>query len=294
MKSNRAFTLVELLVVIAILGLLAAILFPVFSRVRENGRRTSCASNLKQIGLGIMQYAQDNDEIMVPGWHDGNCYTNGGFVYGTNSGNCGGGLTPSGNYKWMDMIFPYVKADQVFNCPSARRNAPKYSYANGTNFGHYAANLAYKGPDNTQDSLTPPFSHYRETAPGTFLRYVPVNTARFGNAAGTVMVVDARAGAALNYAMSWDTPTSTPSTVYDLRGEGEDVNEPAGSTWVNTNGGCCAISARHLNTINVLWADGHVKATKLESIIEGKTIPVTQGASVTNRYVYTSWTVEDD
>lgn len=54
-NTKRAFTLIELLVVIAIIGILAAILFPVFARARENARRTSCLSNLKQVGLGMMQ-----------------------------------------------------------------------------------------------------------------------------------------------------------------------------------------------------------------------------------------------
>src|SRR5687767_10691477 len=61
---KTAFTLIELLVVIAIIALLAAILFPVFARARENARRAGCQSNLKQIGLGIMQYSQDYDELM--------------------------------------------------------------------------------------------------------------------------------------------------------------------------------------------------------------------------------------
>jgi type II secretory pathway pseudopilin PulG len=52
------------LVVIAIIAILAAILFPVFARARENARRSSCASNLKQIGLALAQYAQDYDERM--------------------------------------------------------------------------------------------------------------------------------------------------------------------------------------------------------------------------------------
>ena len=59
---RKAFTLIELLVVIAIISILAAILFPVFARARESARRTSCLSNLKQIGLGIMMYVQDYDE----------------------------------------------------------------------------------------------------------------------------------------------------------------------------------------------------------------------------------------
>lgn len=66
-KQNRtAFTLIELLVVISIIAVLAAILFPVFARARENARRASCMSNLKQIGLGFMMYTQDYDEMMPP------------------------------------------------------------------------------------------------------------------------------------------------------------------------------------------------------------------------------------
>ncbi|MBZ0172326.1 MAG: DUF1559 domain-containing protein, partial [Phycisphaerales bacterium] len=62
-RSRRlAFTLIELLVVIAIIAILAAILFPVFARAREKARQSSCASNLKQLALGLMQYAQDYDE----------------------------------------------------------------------------------------------------------------------------------------------------------------------------------------------------------------------------------------
>lgn len=62
MRAKRGFTLIELLVVIAIIAILAAILFPVFSRARENARRASCQNNLKQIGTAIMQYTQDYDE----------------------------------------------------------------------------------------------------------------------------------------------------------------------------------------------------------------------------------------
>src|SRR4028118_1774787 len=69
--SRSGFTLIELLVVIAIIGILASILFPVFARARENARRSSCQSNLKQIGLGILQYTQDYDEKLPLRRHDG-------------------------------------------------------------------------------------------------------------------------------------------------------------------------------------------------------------------------------
>jgi prepilin-type N-terminal cleavage/methylation domain-containing protein/prepilin-type processing-associated H-X9-DG protein len=97
--AKSAFTLIELLVVIAIIAILAAILFPVFARARENARRASCMSNLKQISLGVMQYTQDYDERMPSNYVK---------------------LTSSGSQIrwWADLIQPYVKSYQVFVCPS--------------------------------------------------------------------------------------------------------------------------------------------------------------------------------
>src|SRR5262245_48870524 len=67
-RTPNAFTLIELLIVIAIIALLAAILFPVFARAREKARQSACASNLKQIGMGILQYTQDFDERYPSVW----------------------------------------------------------------------------------------------------------------------------------------------------------------------------------------------------------------------------------
>ena len=119
-KARRAFTLMELLVVIAIIALLAAILFPVFSRARENARRSSCQSNLKQIGVGILQYTQDYDETMVRVYYPSST-TNASGTVGCRLEDASFGEEATGNtnYKWMDAIYSYVKSEQLFVCPSA-------------------------------------------------------------------------------------------------------------------------------------------------------------------------------
>jgi prepilin-type N-terminal cleavage/methylation domain-containing protein/prepilin-type processing-associated H-X9-DG protein len=106
-RIHQGFTLIELLVVIAIIALLAAILFPVFAKARENARRASCQSNLKQIGLGWMQYSQDYDEHVVPWATD---------LLGTDPNFTGQA------FFWDAALDPYVKNTQIYKCPSLAIN----------------------------------------------------------------------------------------------------------------------------------------------------------------------------
>ena len=96
---RKGFTLIELLVVIAIIAILAAILFPVFARAREKARQTSCLSNLKQLGLAALSYAQDYDELLPK----------------ARNWNHQQGM-------WFASLYPYVKNSQVFQCPSLLSN----------------------------------------------------------------------------------------------------------------------------------------------------------------------------
>lgn len=117
-KSGKgfAFTLIELLVVIAIIAILAAILFPVFARARENARRASCASNMRQLGLGILQYTQDYDERLPAAMvgEDGKNKTGGWMFYSA----FGSGTTDPKFDPAQGSLYPYVKSSQIFVCPS--------------------------------------------------------------------------------------------------------------------------------------------------------------------------------
>ena len=183
----RGFTLIELLVVIAIIAILAAILFPAFARARENARRASCMSNLKQMGLGVMQYVQDYDEKYPP-CAANNTRTDGKFLY--------------------HRLDPYIKSAQVFVCPSDAINK----------VFSYGYNYAYLG-------ATP---------------FMMVNMAQVASPSQMVMLTD-KAG---NDAGDWVNP---PQYFYD--GPPYGFNTP-----------------RHLEGLNVAWADGHVKWHKIAAL----------------------------
>jgi prepilin-type N-terminal cleavage/methylation domain-containing protein len=106
---RRGFTLIELLVVIAIIAILAAILFPVFAKAREKARQSSCLSNIKQLGLGALQYAQDYDERMMPDRLPTLTPVTPTGPYVRNGNNY---------YFWTDFVQPYVKNSQILLCPS--------------------------------------------------------------------------------------------------------------------------------------------------------------------------------
>jgi prepilin-type N-terminal cleavage/methylation domain-containing protein/prepilin-type processing-associated H-X9-DG protein len=136
LRRDRGFTLIELLVVIAIIAILAAILFPVFAQARAKARQSACLSNMKQLGTGLIMYAQDWDETMpindyignglapLPGWRD-----------------------PRAGDSWASGIYPYVKNLQIYVCPEAV---------------HYPADksVPWRSPDNPEDGTVSYLMNY--------------------------------------------------------------------------------------------------------------------------------------
>ncbi|HPT99521.1 MAG TPA: DUF1559 domain-containing protein [Armatimonadota bacterium] len=121
LHTRRGFTLIELLVVIAIIAILAAILFPVFARARENARKTTCMSNCKQMGNALMMYYQDYDELLprrqieLPAPFTYNGYNHSKLL-------------------WYMALEPYHKSTGVMNCPSSGK-VWKGNYSGDTAYG---------------------------------------------------------------------------------------------------------------------------------------------------------------
>jgi len=228
-KTTSAFTLIELLVVIAIIAILAAILFPVFGRARENARRTTCQSNLKQIGLGIMQYVQDYDETMVPGYQ--------------------GAASPTGNaylVPWHHLVQPYVKSFQLFRCPSNLTpettsqwirddsgTTPRIAISYKANGGNY-----YDGSYNERWASAP----LRNTH--------------------AIRPMDANGGSWTGGArLAQFTETSRTILVFE---NGDITNTDA----VSSRPSSSLYVTNHLATSNFLFADGHVKALKPSATVK--------------------------
>jgi prepilin-type N-terminal cleavage/methylation domain-containing protein len=228
---RKGFTLIELLVVIAIIAILAAILFPVFAQAREKARQASCQSNLKQIGLAEIQYAQDYDEI-YSGSYNNNAA--GQRVY------------------FPELLYPYTKSTAVYYCPdqgltsgmtddgicggNASANPNTVHTVNGTcygptNYGYNSmnngANIGSIGNDQAHNALA------QITNPSETLLMMDVSNANGGQ-------------------MNIWTETAT-----DVTGSTGFYGGPA---WNGTTTPGDPARIHPLGTgFEVLWYDGHVK-----------------------------------
>jgi prepilin-type N-terminal cleavage/methylation domain-containing protein len=138
--KKRAFTLIELLVVIAIIAILAAILFPVFAQAREAAKKTSDLNNQKQLGLGLIMYAGDNEDYMPSAYFHRNWP--------------GGGGLNGGYIHWSSMIYPYVKNWDIFKSPGDKLGGMAPTCYSGNNQGKGAPS----GQISATCSVFPPFT----------------------------------------------------------------------------------------------------------------------------------------
>jgi len=280
-QARNAFTLIELLVVIAIIAILAAILFPVFARARENARKSSCQSNLKQIGLASAQYTQDYDESLYP--HRFNSTPN--PLMQQNGGPIDNALITGSAQKkifWISLLQPYAKSLQVFQCPSNPQGfvggGPLDCEAAGCGGQGYGGQNSYAH----NDLLSPADSFNGGVGP------LPIKLAQLQRVASTVAVVDGSYygampnpagalpsnsnvvfGGAATTAAGFEAAVGSQYPYY----YGNIGNNLMSYNPANTGGTGTAVidnetagSQRHMGFVNALYADGHVKAQRVETI----------------------------
>ncbi len=225
-RSSKAFTLIELLVVIAIIAILAAILFPVFARAREKARQIACLSNEKQIGLGLLQYVQDNDEdfpVRYPFTVDA-------------AGNHHNIFDANGHmHSWKDELYPYIKSMGVYKCPD---------------------NPAAQMYDATDSTPIPGVSF-----PGGYAMWLPEDNTfaqKLGHGDASpqpLSGLDQPSNSLIILETSWLFADTGPYLGYSEPSPGISGNcAPGPSSWN---------SGHSINSGNIVYMDGHAKYTHL-------------------------------
>jgi len=264
-KTNyRAFTLIELLVVIAIIAILAAILFPVFAQARESARKTSCLSNTRQLGTGIMMYVQDYDEMYPSNSWD------------TPPINTRDTDAKDPNYlsalQWVWRVQPYIKNRQIFACPSdpnAKNGWTGYSLDGTCNDGwgiptpiSYASNvevLGYAGFENPNGCF----------GDGSFIpdwNMAPKSMAAIPTPASTYMLADYGRETLEEWWVN-NLRAANYTKVYNQSAPGGGYTQDGNAPWSTRRQSSNVY--RHQMGSNISYADGHSKFRNGNQITSG-------------------------
>jgi prepilin-type N-terminal cleavage/methylation domain-containing protein/prepilin-type processing-associated H-X9-DG protein len=240
-SSRSGFTLIELLVVIAIIAILAAILFPVFAQAREKARQTSCVANLRQIGIAITMYVQDNE----------------GYPMMSSLSSA------SPRTRWPDYIYPYTKNEGLFSCPSKPEDVESKAWAHlpatsPLRYGGYGYNYQYLGNSRLATATSPnlPFGALDSD---------------IGLPAETIALSDTT-GARRDDGTVKEGQYTIDPPLPSGRGSGKDSGYYANGTAECGSDkldfpGCRALPhERHNSMVSVVFADGHAKAMKLKQM----------------------------
>ncbi len=231
---RNAFTLIELLVVIAIIAILAAILFPVFAQAREKARQITCASNLRQLGLATLMYAQDYDETYLPYIADpcpgGVCNQ---YWFGLH--------TAAGWDKTHGLLYPYIKNTQVQRCPDWT-GVNKFGDGNG-----YGYNWGYIGSDYY---INPVYSN----PPYPWPPLNPATEASLSSTADKVLFADSGYWNSIS-SQETETPAIDPPSQWygnpTINFRHVDNSQTIAGSGYNIN-------VTENGLAEILWADGHV------------------------------------
>ena len=250
---NSGFTLIELLVVIAIIAILASILFPVFARARENARRASCQSNLKQLGLGFIQYTQDFDESLPCGIDH---FSIAGTPYLFGAG-------------WAGQLMPYVKSTQVFACPSDSTQASglyvpvsyaysyMWTYPIGSPYGYFGGCKISRSAAPARTALLWEVTHVTAQLSlpneGYATTYAPLSGG--GGAGGS----GASASGLPEDNQLFNPGQNGGANIASGFPDGVTADASPWTFSVNNNPALGLAGPRHFDGSNYLCADGHVK-----------------------------------
>jgi prepilin-type N-terminal cleavage/methylation domain-containing protein/prepilin-type processing-associated H-X9-DG protein len=248
LRRRSGFTLIELLVVIAIIAILAAILFPVFARAREQARSTACLSNTNQIAKGFLMYVQDYDEVFPP-WTANHCgrYPGGAFAL---------------QFMYPNLVSPYIKngvnpttgeLGQVWACPSIKQSLSIISNTYAYNY------YSFGGTSNCAGTgLSAAYTPFNGTAYA-----FPAPLASLGRPAETLFLTD---GGQL----------SRPPVAFVVNGRSAFNNGVYGSHEIGTGVAAPAVPGTTNSAIlryltgrrtNVAYADGHTKSSVTMKLI---------------------------